>query len=41
MKANYAIRVELELQYADIVPRIIAEQYIDELDGDIYDYRFF
>ena len=41
LKKNFAACVGLELQYGDIKPRIIAEKYMAELDGDIFDYRFF
>ena len=38
---NFAFRYGFELQYLNIPPKIIAEQYMADLDGDIYDYRFF
>lgn len=41
MSKNFALCGGLELHYGEIVPRIIAEQYMAELDGDIFDYRFF
>lgn len=40
MKTNYAFRGGLQLQYKDIKPRIIAEQYLENVDGDLYDYKF-
>lgn len=41
MKTNYAYCYGLELHYKSIKPRIIAEEYIAELDESLYDYRFF
>ena len=41
LKTNYAIRNGLELQYADIPPKIIAEQYLENGDNDLYDYKVF
>lgn len=41
LKLNYAFISGFEMQYLNIPPKIIAEQYIADLDGDIYDYRFF
>ena len=41
LKRNYAFTYGLELQYMNIPPKIIAEEYIADLDGDILDYRFF
>lgn len=41
MNKNFAFVWGLELHYMNIPPKIIAEQYIADLDGDIYDYRFF
>lgn len=41
LKSNFAFTYGLELHYMNIPPKIIAEQYIADLDGDIYDYRFF
>lgn len=38
---NYAFVSGLELHYLNIQPKIIAEKYIANLDGDIYDYRIF
>lgn len=39
MGLNFAFICGFELQYKDIVPRIIAEEYIEELDGDLLDYK--
>ena len=41
MSKNYAFGWGFELHYMNIPPKIIAEQYISDLDGDILDYRFF
>ncbi len=41
MSKNYAYNNGLELHYANIPHKIIAEEYIADLDGDIFDYRFF
>ena len=31
---------DLRLQYHDIKPKIIAEEYLDNKDGDLWDYKF-
>lgn len=36
---NFAFTNVLELQYKDIQPKIIAEQYIETKGGDLYDYK--
>ena len=41
LKTNFAIRNGLELQYADIPPKIIAEEYMENGDNDLYDYKVF
>ena len=41
LQINYAFSVGLELHYKNIPPKIIAETYIAELDGEIYDFRVF
>ncbi len=38
LSCNYALRF-LELHYADIPPKIIAEQYLQNSDGDLRDYK--
>ena len=38
---NFAFWEGLELHYKDIPPRIIAEEYIENLDGDVFDYKIF
>lgn len=38
LKTNYAFG-SLELQYAKIPRKIIAEQYIEEVDGNLHDYK--
>ncbi|MBQ8261055.1 MAG: hypothetical protein IJZ00_02105 [Lachnospiraceae bacterium] len=40
MKSNYAFCGGLELQYRDIYPRIIAEEYLENENNDLYDYKF-
>jgi len=40
LNTNFAFK-GLELHYMNIPPKIIAEKYIADLDGDIFDYRFF
>lgn len=37
---NYAFRGGLQLQYKNIVPRIIAEQYLENENGELFDYKF-
>lgn len=39
MSQNFAYKAGFELHYRDIVPKIIAEEYMENLDGDIYDYK--
>ncbi len=39
MKTNFAFAGTLELQYADIPRKIIAEEYIEQLDGNLLDYK--
>ena len=42
MQLNYAYMMGgLELQYRDIKPRILAEQYLENEGGELYDYKFF
>jgi hypothetical protein len=42
LKINYAFLQGFELHYKDIKPKIIAEEYIENLDVHrLYDYRFF
>lgn len=38
MRINWAYQ-SLELHYQNIEPRIIAEQYIQEIDGNLFDYK--
>lgn len=41
MRINYAYIGGLELQYKDIRPQIIAEEYLENLEGgDLFDYKF-
>lgn len=39
MKVNYAYRWGMEPQYKNIKPRIIAEEYLENDDHDLYDYK--
>lgn len=39
MSTNDAFLFGFELQYKDIHRRIVAESYIEQLDGDLYDYK--
>lgn len=39
MKINFAFAGTLELQYAGIPRKIIAERYIEQLDGNLLDYK--
>ena len=41
MNANFAYCAGLELQYRDIKPRIIAEQYLEDKSGGLADYKFY
>ena len=38
MKLNYAY-VGYEMQYRDVPQKIIAEQYVEQMDGNLYDYK--
>lgn len=40
MKMNYAYMMGFELQYQNIKPCIIAEKYIQQLNGNLLDYKF-
>lgn len=40
MKINYAFIGGLELQYEEIKPRIIAEEYVENEDNELFDYKF-
>jgi len=40
MHMNFAFHGGLQLQYKDIVPKIIAEEYLENADGDLFDYKF-
>ena len=39
LNTNFAFVAGLELQYRDIPPRIIAEEYLENSDADLYDYK--
>lgn len=40
MNMNFAFMHGFELQYKNIHPRIIAEEYLENKNGDLYDYKF-
>ena len=40
LKREY-YHIHREWPYKNVKPKIIAEQYLDELDGDVKDYKFF
>lgn len=40
MTMNYAFAGWLELQYKNIIPKIICEQYLENGNGNLYDYKF-
>lgn len=40
MTINYAFAGWLELQYKNIIPKIICEQYLENSNGNLYDYKF-
>lgn len=39
-KVNYAYSSGFELQYSSIKPKIIAEEYMENVSGSLYDYKF-
>ena len=41
MEINFAFKEGLELQYKNITPKIFAEQYLENNNSDIYDYKVF
>ena len=41
MKINYAFSNGFEFQYLYIKPKIIAEKYLENINGDIYDFKVF
>ena len=41
MKTNFAFKWGLELQYLNIPPKIIAEEYLENGNNDLYDYKVF
>lgn len=40
MKLNFAYVAGLELHYRDIIPKIIAEKYLENANGELPDYKF-
>ena len=41
MKINYAFKNGFEFHYMNIKPKIFAETYLDNKNGDLYDYKFY
>lgn len=41
MHTNFAFKWGLELHYMNIPPKIIAEQYLENINNDLYDYKVF
>jgi hypothetical protein len=41
LQSHYEFSYGLELHYKDTAPRIIAEEYMENLEGDLYDYKVF
>jgi hypothetical protein len=41
LNSNFAFCVGMELQYRDIKPKIIAEQYLEDESGNLTDYKFY
>ncbi len=41
MNINFAFKYGLELQYMNIKPRIFAEEYVENKNGDLYDYKIY
>ena len=39
LKINYAYNLGLELHYANIIPRIIVEEFMPGINDDLYDYK--
>lgn len=40
LKSDYSL-MGFELHYKHIPPMVIAEKYIENIDGDVYDYKFY
>lgn len=40
LSLDFAYMAKFEMHYSQIRPRVIAEEYIENIDGDIYDYKF-
>ena len=40
LKKNFAFTNGFELQYKDIKPKVIAEEYLENVEGDLWDYKF-
>ena len=40
LRTNYAFKSRFQMQYASIPPRILAEEYLENAAGELYDYKF-
>lgn len=40
MKTNFAYNAGLEMHYKDIPPKVIAEEYLENSNGELADYKF-
>ena len=40
LKTNFAFLHGFQMHYKDIPPAVIAEEYIENVDGEVYDYKF-
>lgn len=41
MATDFTYKAGFELHYGEITPKIIAEEYMENAGGDIYDYKFY
>ena len=41
LRENFAFKFGLEMHYKNIQPKIIAEEYLENIDGEVYDYKIF
>jgi len=41
LKKNFAFNGDLQLHYRDISPKIVAEEFIEDADGELKEYKFF
>ena len=40
LRTNFAFKARFQMQYASIIPRILAEDYLENAAGELYDYKF-